>query len=102
MGSAGVGPGEETHGVTTGAVVPAVGVPYSIHSIGIAAGNSQMEEAIRFVEWFTPEVRAYLHANDPEERFGVEANFPMQQIDWGFVADNIEAWVEYVYLHLMP
>jgi hypothetical protein len=66
------------------------------------AGNTQMEESIRFLEWFTPEVRAYLHANDPVERFGTEAGFPMQDIDWDFVALNIDAWVEHIYLHLLP
>jgi len=102
MGSSGVEPGEETHGVTVGAVVPAVGVPYSLHSIGIVAGNDQMEETIRFIEWFTPEVRAQLHADDPYERFGTGAGFPMQDIDWDWVAVHIDAWVEHVYLHLLP
>ena len=102
MGSSGVEPGEESHGVVSNAVVPAVGVPYSLHSIGLVAGNDQMEEAIRFIEWYTPEVRAFLHADDQAERFGIEAGFPMQDIDWDFVAVNIDAWVEHVYLHLMP
>jgi len=102
MGSSGVEPGEDSHGVTVGAVVPAVGVPYSLHSIGIVAGNSQMDETVRFIEWFTPEVRALLHADDPHERFGVDAGFPMQDIDWDWVAVHIDAWVEHVYLHLLP
>jgi iron(III) transport system substrate-binding protein len=102
MGSSGIEPGEESHGVLSNAVVPSIGVPYSLHSIGIVAGNTQMEESIRFLEWFTPEVRAYLHANDPVERFGTEAGFPMQDIDWDFVAQNIDAWVEHIYLHLLP
>jgi len=99
MGSSGVEPREEQFDVTAGAVVPAVGVPYSLHSVGVVANNNEMEETLRFLEWFTPEIREYLRTNDPVQRY---AALPMQDIDWDFVSENIEAWVEHVYLHLMP
>ena len=99
MWSSGLEPREEQYGINAGAVVPAVGVPYSMHFVGVVANNDAMEETLRFMEWFTPEVRAQLRADDPVQRY---AQLPMQDIDWEFVAQHIDAWVEHIYLNLMP
>jgi len=99
MWSSGLEPREEQYGVNAGAVVPAVGVPYSLHFVGVVANNNEMEETLRFLEWFTPEIRAELRVDDPVQRY---AQLPMQDIDWDFVSRHIDAWVEHIYLNLMP
>ena len=99
MWSSGVEPREEQFDITVDVATPAVGVPLSMHFVGVVEGNDNMEETLRFMEWFTPEIRAQLRENDSPQRF---AGLPAQDIDWDFVSRNIDAWVEHVYLNLMP
>jgi len=99
MFCAGVLPREEQFGVNAGFVVPAVGIPVSVPGVAIVSGTSNLEEAQRFKDWFTPDIRAYLRQNDPDPRF---ENLPTQIIDWAFVAANMDAWIEHIYLTYMP
>ena len=99
MGSSGVEPREDQFDVTVNAALPTVGVPLSTHHVGVIANNDQMEETLRFLNWFTPEIREELRADDPHQRYG---DFPMQVLDWDIISQYIDAWVEHVYLNFMP
>jgi len=99
MGSSGVEPREEQFDIIVNAVNPAVGVPLSTHNVGVVANNDAMEETLRFLNWFTPEIREELRADDPPQRYG---DYPMQVLDWDTISRNIDSWVENIYLNYLP
>ena len=114
MWSSGIEARDQQYGTRTGYVVPEVGVPMAIESVAIVNGTDTPEEAKRFVDWFgaadlqgrwaqqfstlPANVNAVGMANDFNK---VIAELPAQDIDWGLVAENIDAWCEKIILTYM-
>ncbi|MCL2565919.1 MAG: ABC transporter substrate-binding protein [Defluviitaleaceae bacterium] len=91
---------EEQYGITAGVVIPDVGVPLVIEALALTSNTTNQEEAKRFLDWLTPERVAQIRGiSDPDPRF---QNLPVQIMDWNTVAENIEAWVEHIYLTYLP
>lgn len=115
MWSSGVTQYDATYGVKSGVAIPEVGVPYAVEGVGIVNGTKNMEEALRFIEWFgSAQIQG-----EWAEKFGtMPANevaaakadpvqqqlcaIPAQDIDWAVVAANIDAWCEKIMLEYMP
>ena len=115
MWSSGVTQYDATYGVKSGVAIPEVGVPYAVEGVGIVNGTKNMEEALRFIEWFgSAQIQG-----EWAEKFGtMPANeiaaqkadavqqqlcaIPAQNIDWAIVAENIDAWCEKIMLEYMP
>lgn len=115
MWSSGIETRDEQYGTKTAYVVPEVGVPYAVEAISIVNGTEKEEEAQRFVEWFgSAQIQgewaeefstlpANVNAVDKANEFNQEiAELPAQDIDWGLVAGNIDAWCEEIQLNYMP
>ena len=115
MWSSGVIQYDEMYGTKTGVAKPEVGVPYAVEGIGIINGTKNMEEALRFVEWFGSaqiqgewaEQFGTMPANEiaaqKADPFQQElCSIPAQDIDWALVAANIDAWCEKITLEYLP
>ena len=91
---------EEQFGITAGVVIPEIGVPLVVEALALTSNTTNQEEAKRFLDWLTPERVATIRGlSEPDPRF---ENMPVQIMDWGVVAENIEAWVEHIYLTYLP
>lgn len=115
MWSSGVVQYDEMYGTKTGVARPECGVPYAVEGIGIINGTKNMEEALRFVEWFGSaqiqgewtEKFGTMPANEiaAEKADPVQqdlCSIPAQDIDWALVAANIDAWCEKITLEYLP
>ena len=115
MWSSGVIQYDEMYGTSTGVAKPEVGIPYAVEGIGIINGTKNMEEALRFVEWFgsaqiqgewaekfgtMPANEIAAEKADPFQR--ELCSIPAQNIDWALVAKNIDAWCEKITLEYLP
>lgn len=104
----------EQYGVEAGIVAPEVGVPMIVEHAAIINGTKKMETAKRFVEWMgsaevqgefaaafnamPANVNAAEQANDDVK--ALYAELKAQQFDWGFIADNVDQWVEKIELEI--
>lgn len=115
MWSSGIETRDTQYGTETAYVVPEVGVPYAVEAISIVNGTKNEEEAQRFLDWFgTAQIQgewaqqfstlpANKNAVDKANEFNQEiAKLKSQDIDWGLVAENIDAWCEKIELNYMP
>ena len=105
---------DEAYGTVTGVAVPEVGIPYAVEGVGITSVTKNLDEALRFVEWFgsaqiqgewcekfntMPANEIAAQKADPRQ---VElCSIPAQDIDWALVAENIDAWCEKIMLEYM-
>ncbi len=114
MWSSGIETRDEQYGTKTGYVIPDCGVIYAVEGISIVNGTKNEEEAQRFMDWFgSAQIQgewaeqfstlpANVNAVDKANEFNQEiAELPAQDIDWGFVAENIDAWCEEIELNYM-
>lgn len=106
---------EEEYGITTSAASPSIGVPMVYQHTAIAKGAKNLEAAKKFVDWFgSAEVQAGWSkefATAPTNKDGLadgntEAieftdSFTSQDIDWTFVAENLNAWIEKIELDVL-
>ncbi len=107
---------EETYGVTAGVVSPEIGVPYVVEQIGVVKGSDNQDEAKKFVDWFgssdvqgrwaaefdaVPVNEAALEQAKPEV-IEFDEQFTRQDIDYAFVQENLDSWVEKIELEYMP
>ncbi|MCL2226900.1 MAG: ABC transporter substrate-binding protein [Oscillospiraceae bacterium] len=112
---AGIPMREAEHGITAGWVVPDVGVPFVVEGIAEVNGSSNPEEARRFIEWFGQasiqmewqerfdSLPANIHAQGNLDEFQrTISELPIQDVDWGFVAENFDSWAEHIILTYMP
>lgn len=106
---------QKAYGVKTGAVAPAVGVPYAVEQVGIVKGSKKQEQARKFVDWFGNATtqgewakefnsvpvnrKALAQANPAAVAF--DKQFKTQDIDWAFVQSNIGPWMEKIQLQYM-
>jgi len=114
MWSSGIDARDKEYKTETAFVVPDVGVPFAVEGVAIIKGTKNVEEAKRFVDWFGSaqiqgewaEKFSTLPANDKARQKANEFNqkiaaLPVQEIDWKFVADNIDTWCEKIELTYM-
>ena len=112
---AGIPMREAEHGFTAGWPVPAVGVPFVVEGIAPVRGTNNLEEAQLFIEWFgTAQIQtewqlrfdslpANVFAQDNLDEFQhTIASLPVQNVDWGTVAQYIDQWAEHIMLTYMP
>ncbi|WP_079913283.1 extracellular solute-binding protein [Paenibacillus sp. 32352] len=106
---------EEQYKVKAGIVSPSVGVPMIVEHAAIVKGTKKLATAERFVEWMgSAEVQGEFAAKFnamPANTKAVDkasdsvkalySSLKAQQLDWGFVADNIGKWVEKIELQIM-
>ena len=94
---------------------PEVGVPYVTEQVAILKGRDNTEKAIEFANWFgSAEIQtewmnefgtipcnegAFAQASDEIKEF--VGSVHQQDIDWAFVAENLDAWVEKVELEFV-
>jgi iron(III) transport system substrate-binding protein len=112
MWSSGIAQREEQYGVEAGLVGPEVGVPYVVEQVAILKGTDNLELAKQFVDWFgsadfqrkwaeewdTMPANTLAAEGASESMQNIFSNYPPQDIDWSFVAENIESWVEKIEL----
>ena len=106
---------EEQYGITTEAAQPSIGVPMVAQSIAVVEGTKHRATADAFMDWFGG---ADVQAAWSQEFFTAPTNedalagankeaveetdaFTAQDIDWPFVAENIDAWVEKITLEYL-
>lgn len=107
---------EEEYGITTTAVNPEVGVPMATQHVALVKGTSKTEAAQRFIDWFggaelqaawskefftAPTNTAALDSADQEAVEATDAFTKAQDIDWPFVAENLDAWIEKIQLDVL-
>ncbi|MGO1482053.1 MAG: extracellular solute-binding protein [Brachybacterium sp.] len=106
---------EEEYGITTTAIQPEVGVPFAVQHVARVAGSKRAETAGAFIDWFGS---AELQAAWSKEFFTAPTNeaasetadqdalemtnsFAQQDIDWAFVAENLDSWIEKIELDVL-
>lgn len=110
--SSGIEARDAEYGTTTGMIVPEYGVPYVTEQIAQINGTGNEEKAQEFIDWFGSaevqgEFAAEFNAMPVNENAVEKANpevvelmetLPRQDIDFGFVSENLGSWVEKVTL----
>lgn len=110
--SSGIEARDAEYGTSTGTIVPEYGVPYVTEQIAQISGSGNEEQAQEFIDWFGSaavqgEFAAEFNAMPVNEGAIEQANpevvelmesLPRQEIDFGFVSENLGAWVEKVTL----
>lgn len=103
---------EEQYGIKTEPVRPSTGVPMVRQSIALVKNGSNPDRAKEFIDWFgSAEIQgAWSEAfktaptNVDAQKLGSQEaidftnSFTAQDIDWDFVAENLDAWVEEIQL----
>lgn len=106
---------EKQLGTNLGIMAPKIGVPFVVEQVAIFNKSKKTDVAKEFVDWFgSAEVQA-----EWSQKFGtvpvqpdalakaapevkeLMANVKPQQIDWKFVADNMDKWMEKVQLEFL-
>ncbi|MFE4540493.1 extracellular solute-binding protein [Streptomyces scopuliridis] len=103
---------EEQYKVSTEAVHPKVGVPVIVQQVGLVKGTKKSTEAKRFIDWIgsakvqaawsrqfqtVPTNKDALAQADPSAVSATDS-FTEQDIDWPFVAQRLDQWVEKIEL----
>lgn len=110
--SSGIAARDAEYGTKTGMIVPEYGVPYVTEQIAQIADSGNDETAQEFIDWFgSAEVQGEFAAefnSMPVNEGAVEQanpevvelmeSVPRQEMDFGFVSENLGAWVEKVTL----
>lgn len=106
---------EESRSVDFDFMVPDVGVPYVVEQVAIFKNSKKIELATQFAEWFgsakiqsewsakfgtTPAHPDALNDSSAEVKALMAAVKP-QTIDWSFVAENIDKWMEKIQLEFV-
>lgn len=114
--SSGIAAREEQYKVKVGIVRPEIGVPFVIEGFAIVKGTKKLEKAKEFVEWFgSPEVQAEwskkftsmpankkaLEMADPKIQEFEKSFTKVQDMDWEFIAENINKWIEKIELEVL-
>lgn len=115
MWGSGVLQNEEERDTEFQIMSPEIGVPYVTEQVAILKGRNNTEKAIEFANWFgSAEIQtewmnefgtipcnedAFAQASDDIKEF--VGSVHQQEIDWAFVAENLDAWVEKVELEFV-
>ncbi|GAA1353667.1 extracellular solute-binding protein [Falsarthrobacter nasiphocae] len=106
---------EKQYGIKTQAVHPKTGVPMVVQHISLVKGTKKEAKAKEFIDWlggaemqakwskkfFTAPVNKNALANADAEAVKITDSFSAQDIDWVFVAENIDKWVEKIQLEIL-
>ncbi|WP_445491815.1 extracellular solute-binding protein [Niallia sp. 03133] len=103
------------YGTEPAFIQPEAGTPQVVESIGIVKGTKREELAKKFVDWFgsaevqgafaakfnamPANVKAQEQVTDFQKQ--IFADIVPQDIDWSFVTENIDAWVEKLELEIL-
>ncbi|MDX3264968.1 extracellular solute-binding protein [Streptomyces sp. MI02-2A] len=103
---------EQQYKIATEAVHPKIGVPVVVQQVGLVKGTKKSAEAKKFIDWFgSAKIQAawsqQFHtapmnkdALPQADQAAVSAtdSFTEQDIDWPFVAQHLDQWVEKIEL----
>lgn len=103
---------EKTNNFKIGVMRPEIGVPFVVEQLAIVNGGKKVDMSKKFVDWLgSPEVQtswaekfgtAPAHptslANSPKETRELIESLKIQELDWTFITDNVDSWVEKVEL----
>ncbi|ANY73723.1 ABC transporter substrate-binding protein [Paenibacillus ihbetae] len=106
---------EEQYKVKAGIVSPEIGVPMVVEHAAIVNGTKKQATAERFVEWMgSAEVQgqfaAQFNAMPANTKAAEQANASVkelystlkpQELDWAFIAENMDQWAEKIELEIM-
>lgn len=111
----GVKPRNEQYQIETKAIASSVGVPISTEQIAIVKGSKNPEKAKEFINWFGDtemqvkwsekfssvpvNLEAYEKISQDVKDF--EKTFTKQDLDWKFIKENIDSWIEKIELEIL-
>lgn len=89
-------------------MTPEIGVPYVVESVAIAEGTKNYDLCVEFLNWLgSAEIQLEWSDNfgtipcqqealegASKEVSDLMSQLKAQELDWGFIAENIDAWVE--------
>lgn len=95
-----------------GIMRPEIGVPFVVEQLALVKGNDNNEINKKFIDWLgSPEVQekwaekfgtAPAHPkalkNAPKETRELVESLKIQNLDWTFITDNIDSWIEKIQL----
>lgn len=110
--SSGISQFEGEYGVEVGIVLPEIGIPHLAEQTAIINGTSALDSAQAFVDWFgSAEIQGEWSTNfgttpantgalesAPQEVRDLADSITAQELDWAFISENMELWVEKVEL----
>ncbi|RCW49164.1 extracellular solute-binding protein [Paenibacillus prosopidis] len=113
--SSGIADFEQKFNIQMDIVSPKVGVPHLVESVALVKGAKNADAAKQFIDWFgTAEVQgpfaakfSYFPANKdalkdaPQKVKDIASAVTVQEIDWKFVSDHIDQWVQKIELQIM-
>ena len=106
---------EEEFGVKVGFVTPDNGVPMIVEHVAIVKGTKKQATAERFIEWFGSAEMQGAFAKEfsampvidkaaeqaPAAVKEMYAKLKAQPLDWNFIAEHLDLWVEKIELQIM-
>ncbi len=89
-------------------MTPEVGEPFVVESVAISAGTKKYDQCVEFLNWLgssaiqkewsdnfgTIPCQKEALANVSDDLKGLMEILTPQELDWGFISENIDAWVE--------
>lgn len=98
-----------------GIMRPEIGVPFVVEQIALVNKENNQEQVEKFAEWLgTPEVQtkwaekfgtAPAHPkaleNAPKEVRDLVDSLKIQQLDWKFISENVDSWIEKIELEFI-
>ncbi|MGV9857293.1 substrate-binding domain-containing protein [Gordonia sp. NPDC003425] len=101
-------PREKQYGIQTKGVNPEIGVPMVVESVAMVNNTPRAELAANFIDWWgSAQVTSefsnefyYVPINEDaratanQEAIKEANSYNVQQIDWRFVAENLDEWIE--------
>lgn len=115
MFQSGVAPRNEQYKVKTKAIPSKVGVPVSTEQIALVKGTKNEAKAKEFINWFgsaemqlkwsdkfsSVPVNKVAYEKVKSEIKELEATFTKQDLDWKFIEEHIDAWLEKIELQIL-
>ena len=106
---------EKQYELQTRAINPEIGVPMAVQHISLIKGTKKAETAKKFIDWFggaemqakwskqffTAPTNEKALADASKEAVEATDAFKRQDIDWEFVAKNLDQWVEKIELNYL-
>lgn len=115
MYQSGVLPRNEQYKINTLPIPQEYGVPISTEQIALVKGSKNEEKAKQFINWFGSakiqekwsskfssipvNKKAYEKIDEATKEF--EKNFTKQDLDWKFIEEHIEGWIEKIELQIL-
>lgn len=108
MFTSGIPQREAEYKITPKIAEPSVGIPFATEQVALVKGSKQADKAKEFIDWFgggelqgawskeystMPANKDALAQTDPAV-VALHEGLKVQDIDWTFVGQNIDAWVE--------